>query len=48
MQDGTVVIGPESISSSLQKFHGTPLKIGDSFNYKDPYYQLNERGLVSW
>ena len=40
MQDGTVVIGPESISSSLQKFHGTPLKIGDSFNYKDLTIEL--------
>ncbi len=40
MQDGTVVIGPESIASSLKKFDGTPLKIGDSFNYKDLSIEL--------
>ncbi|MFW9826663.1 MAG: MBL fold metallo-hydrolase, partial [Candidatus Thorarchaeota archaeon] len=39
-QEGTVVIGPESITSNLQKFDGTPLKIGDSFNYKDLSIEL--------
>jgi L-ascorbate metabolism protein UlaG (beta-lactamase superfamily) len=40
MKDGTVVIGPESIADSLQKFDGTPLKLGDSFDYKDMSIEL--------
>ena len=40
MKDDTVVIGPESIASSLQKFNGTPLKLGDSFDYKDLSIEL--------
>ncbi|MFX1377948.1 MAG: MBL fold metallo-hydrolase [Promethearchaeota archaeon] len=40
MKDDTVVIGPESIFSSLQKFNGTPLKLGDSFDYKDLSIEL--------
>ncbi len=40
MKDDTVVIGPESIASSLQKFDGTPLKLGDSFDYKDLSIEL--------
>ncbi len=40
MKDDTVVIGPESIADSLQKFSGTPLKLGDSFNYKDLSIEL--------
>ncbi|NVM38130.1 MAG: MBL fold metallo-hydrolase [Candidatus Lokiarchaeota archaeon] len=40
MRDDTVVIGPESIASSLQKFDGTPLKLGDSFDYKDLSIEL--------
>ena len=38
--DDTVVIGPESIASSLQKFNGHPLKLGDSFDYKDLSIEL--------
>ncbi len=40
MKDDTIVIGPESIASSLQKFNGTPLKLGQSFNYKDLSIEL--------
>jgi len=40
MKDDTVVIGPESIASSLQKFDGTSLKIGGSFDYKDLSIEL--------
>ena len=40
MKDDTVLIGPESIASSLQKFNGTPLKLGDSFDYKDLSIEL--------
>ena len=40
MKNDTVVIGPKSISSSLQKFNGTPLKLGDSFDYKDLSIEL--------
>jgi len=40
MKDDTVVIGPESIADSLQKFDGTPLKLGDSFDYKDMSIEL--------
>jgi len=40
LSDDTVVIGPESIASSLQKFNGTPLKLGDSFDYKDLSIEL--------
>ena len=38
--DDTIVIGPESIVSSLQKFNGTPLKLGQSFDYKDLSIEL--------
>ncbi|MFX1556706.1 MAG: MBL fold metallo-hydrolase [Promethearchaeota archaeon] len=34
-QEDTILIGPESISKSLKEFNGKPLKIGDSFDYKD-------------
>ncbi|MFX1469848.1 MAG: MBL fold metallo-hydrolase [Promethearchaeota archaeon] len=40
MKDDTVLIGPESIASSLQKFNGKPLKLGDSFDYKDLSIEL--------
>jgi len=39
-KEDTVIIGPESIASSLQKFDGKPLKLGDSFNYKDLSIEL--------
>ncbi len=39
-KDDTVLIGPESIASSLQKFDGTPLKLGQSFDYKDLSIEL--------
>ena len=35
MGEDTVVLGPESISSSLKKFDGQPIRLGDSFDYKD-------------
>ncbi|MFW9820839.1 MAG: MBL fold metallo-hydrolase [Candidatus Thorarchaeota archaeon] len=40
MSDDTIVIGPESIADSLQKFNGTPLKLGDLFDYKDLSIEL--------
>ncbi len=40
MKEGTVVIGPISIADSLQKFDGTPLKLGESFDYKDMSIEL--------
>ena len=40
MKESTVVIGPESIADSLKKFDGTPLKLGDSFDYKDMSIEL--------
>ncbi len=40
MKDDTALIGPESIASSLQKFDGTPLKLGDLFDYKDLSIEL--------
>ncbi len=40
MKDNTIVIGPESIASSLQKFDGTPLKLGQLFAYKDLSIEL--------
>jgi L-ascorbate metabolism protein UlaG (beta-lactamase superfamily) len=40
MKDDTVVIGPESISSSLKEFNGIPLKLGHSFDYKDLSIEL--------
>ncbi|MFX1500909.1 MAG: MBL fold metallo-hydrolase [Promethearchaeota archaeon] len=40
MKDDTVVIGPESATSNLQDFNGTPLKLNDSFDYKDLSIQL--------
>jgi L-ascorbate metabolism protein UlaG (beta-lactamase superfamily) len=40
MKDDTIVIGPESIASSLQKFNGTALKLGDTFDYKDLSIEL--------
>ena len=33
--EDTVLLGPESIASSLKEFNGQPLKIGGSFDYKD-------------
>ncbi|MFX0000605.1 MAG: MBL fold metallo-hydrolase [Candidatus Hodarchaeota archaeon] len=39
-RDDTVIIGPESIASNLQKFNGTPLKLGQSFDYKDLSIEL--------
>ena len=38
--EDTVVLGPESIASSLQKFNGQPIKLGDSFDYKDLSIEL--------
>lgn len=35
MKEDTILLGPASISDSLKKFNGQPLKIGDSFDYKD-------------
>ncbi|KKN27851.1 hypothetical protein LCGC14_0860200 [marine sediment metagenome] len=35
MKDDTIVLGPESIASSLKEFKGQPQKLGDSFDYKD-------------
>ena len=49
MKDDTVVLGPESIKSSLAAFNGRPLKLGDSFDYKDlsielfPAYNIKKR-----
>ncbi|MFW9971377.1 MAG: MBL fold metallo-hydrolase [Candidatus Odinarchaeota archaeon] len=40
MKDDTILLGPESIASSLQKFNGTPLKLGDSVDYKDLSIEL--------
>ena len=40
MKDDTVVIGPESISSSLKEFNGTPLKLGQTFDYNDLSIEL--------
>ena len=40
MKDGTIVLGPESISSNLKKFDGQAIKLGDSFNYKDLSIEL--------
>ena len=40
MKDDTVLIGPESIASSLKEFNGKPLKLGDSFDYKDLSIEL--------
>jgi len=40
MRDDTVVIGPESIASNLKEFDGTPLRLGDSFDYKDLSIEL--------
>jgi len=34
-EERTVVLGPMSIAESLKQFDGQPLKIGDSFDYKD-------------
>ncbi|MFW9771118.1 MAG: MBL fold metallo-hydrolase [Candidatus Heimdallarchaeota archaeon] len=39
-QDNTILIGPESIASSLKAFNGKPLRIGDSFDYKDLRIEL--------
>jgi len=39
-KDDTIIIGPESIASSLQKFDGKTLKLGDSFDYKDLSIEL--------
>ncbi|KON28853.1 hypothetical protein AC481_00335 [miscellaneous Crenarchaeota group archaeon SMTZ-80] len=39
-REDTILIGPESISDSLKQFNGKPLKIGDSFDYKDFSIQL--------
>ncbi|MFX0059601.1 MAG: MBL fold metallo-hydrolase [Candidatus Hodarchaeota archaeon] len=39
-REDTILIGPESISDSLKKFHGEPIKIGHSFDYKDLSIQL--------
>jgi len=33
--DSTILLGPASIQSSLQKFNGQALEIGDAFAYKD-------------
>ena len=38
--EDTVVLGPESIASNLQKFNGQTIKIGDSFDYKDLSIEL--------
>jgi len=38
--EDTVVLGPESIASNLQKFNGQSLKLGDSFDYKDLSIEL--------
>ena len=40
MKDDTVVLGPESISSNLKQFDGQPIKLGDSFDYKDLSIEL--------
>jgi L-ascorbate metabolism protein UlaG (beta-lactamase superfamily) len=40
IKEDTIVIGPESITDSLKKFDGTPLKLGDSFDYKDLSIEL--------
>ncbi len=40
MKDDTIVIGPESASSNLQEFNGTPLKLNDSIDYKDLSIEL--------
>lgn len=34
-QDSTILIGPESIASSLEKYNGKALRIGDIVDYKD-------------
>ncbi|NVM17798.1 MAG: MBL fold metallo-hydrolase [Candidatus Lokiarchaeota archaeon] len=34
-QDDTILLGPASIESSLKKFEGQPLEIGEVFAYKD-------------
>lgn len=40
MKDDTIVLGPESISSNLKQFDGQPIKLGDSFDYKDLSIEL--------
>jgi len=40
MKDDTVVLGPESISSNLEQFGGKPIRLGDSFDYKDLSIEL--------
>lgn len=39
-QEHTVLLGPASISSSLEKFGGQSLRIGDAFAYKDLTIEL--------
>ena len=34
-EDSTILIGPNSIASSLAEFNGKPLKFGEEFAYKD-------------
>lgn len=40
MREDTVLLGPASIASSLKQFNGQPLRIGDSFDYKDLSIEL--------
>ena len=40
MKEDTVVLGPESIASNLKQFNGQPIKLGDSFDYKDLSIEL--------
>jgi len=40
MKEDTVVLGPESIASNLKQFKGQPIKLGDTFDYKDLSIEL--------
>ncbi|MFX1477898.1 MAG: MBL fold metallo-hydrolase [Promethearchaeota archaeon] len=40
MKEDTIVLGPESIASNLKEFNGQPIKLGDSFDYKDLSIEL--------
>lgn len=39
-KDDTILLGPESISGNLKRFDGQPLKLGESFDYKDLSIEL--------